>query len=64
MCNLACKFDQRTHSAVPIIGLLKMRSENCMDKRMERRVRRQRMAGFLAAVGVLTYGLLKILGLV
>lgn len=35
-----------------------------MDKRMERRVRRQRMAGFLVAVGVATYGLLKILGLV
>jgi hypothetical protein len=34
-----------------------------MDKRMERRIKRQRMAGFIAAVGIATLGLLKILGL-
>jgi hypothetical protein len=35
-----------------------------MDKRMARRIRRQRMAGFIVAVGIATYGLLKVLGLV
>ena len=34
-----------------------------MDKRMERRIKRQRMAGFVVAVGVATVGLLKLLGL-
>jgi hypothetical protein len=34
-----------------------------MDRRMERRIRRQRMAGFVAAVGIATIALLAVLGL-
>jgi hypothetical protein len=35
-----------------------------MDKRMERRIKRQRMAGFVAAVGIATLALLAVLGLI
>jgi len=34
-----------------------------MDKRMKRRVRNQRMAGFVAAVGLVTLALLAMMGL-
>jgi hypothetical protein len=34
-----------------------------MDKRMERRIKRQRMAGFVAAGGIATLALLAVLGL-
>jgi hypothetical protein len=34
-----------------------------MDKRMERRIKTQRMLGFVAAVFVATFALLKLLGL-
>jgi hypothetical protein len=35
-----------------------------MDKRMERRIKRQRMAGFVAAVGIASLVLLVVLGLI
>jgi hypothetical protein len=35
-----------------------------MDKRMERRIKRQRMAGFIAAAGIATLALLAVLGLI
>jgi hypothetical protein len=35
-----------------------------MDKRMERRVKTQRMVGFIAAVGIATLALLAVLGLI
>jgi hypothetical protein len=35
-----------------------------MDKRMEKRIKRQRTVGFIAAVGIATFGLLKMLGLI
>jgi hypothetical protein len=34
-----------------------------MDKRMERRIKRQRVVGFVAAVGIATLALLAVLGL-
>jgi len=35
-----------------------------MDKRMQRRIKRQRAAGFVAAVGIATLALLAVLGLI
>jgi hypothetical protein len=34
-----------------------------MDRRMEKRIKRQRAAGFIAAVAIATIGLLKLLGM-